>query len=67
MTAAIPRHILVALLGLYPGRKANEFMEKRRNMRVLIIEDYISKHPEDFPLANPKKYKDLLQPWVPVR
>ncbi|KAI8798225.1 NADH dehydrogenase [ubiquinone] 1 subunit C2 [Biomphalaria glabrata] len=61
------RHFLVASLGLYPGKKADELLEKKRNYHVLVLEDYISRHPEDFPLATPKKYKDLLLPWTPVR
>lgn len=65
--SALWKHLAAALLGIYPGTKIDEFMERRRNLKVLVIEDYISKHPEDFPCSAPKKYKDILLPWHPSR
>ncbi|CAF0708432.1 unnamed protein product [Brachionus calyciflorus] len=37
--------------------------------RELVVWDYVKKHPQDFPevFTAPKKFKDLLLPWKPVR
>ncbi|XP_005092401.1 uncharacterized protein LOC101846269 [Aplysia californica] len=66
-TASVVKHVAAVLGGLYVGTKADEFLENRRNTRVLVLEDYISKHPEDFPLVQPKKYGDVLYSWQPCR
>ncbi|CAL1539757.1 unnamed protein product [Lymnaea stagnalis] len=67
MHSAPLKHIAAALLGIYPGTLIDEFHDRRRNLKVLVIEDYISKHPEDFPCSAPKKYKDILLSWHPTR
>ena len=35
--------------------------------REVYIEEYIKQHPEDFPVTEPVKWKNVLQPWYPVR
>ncbi|RNA11785.1 NADH dehydrogenase [ubiquinone] 1 subunit C2 [Brachionus plicatilis] len=43
--------------------------EDYRTQRELVVWDYVKKHPQDFPevFNPPKKYKDLLLSWKPVR
>jgi len=67
MKSAYPIYIAGLVIGYYMGRYAEDFSENRKNMKVVILEDYISKHPEDFPLVESQKYKDLLLPWHPNR
>jgi len=53
------------------GYFAGSFLTKRnyeKNLaREIYIQDYIRLHPEDFPEADPKKYKDILVDWHPIR
>ncbi|GFN80729.1 NADP dehydrogenase [ubiquinone] 1 subunit c2 [Plakobranchus ocellatus] len=54
------KHAAAAAVGLFAGKQLEKLVEERRNLRVRVIEDYIAQHPEDFPVTEPKKYKDLL-------
>jgi hypothetical protein len=58
---------LAAAVGFGAGRVLSDFNERRIVERELAIWDYVHRHPEDFPEISPKKYKDLLDPWVPIR
>jgi len=67
LRAGQPLHALAFVGGMFAGNEAEKFSDSRRSAKVIVIEDYISKHPEDFPLVTPKKYKDVLVPWTPLR
>jgi len=58
---------LVGGLGYMIGQVIGDFNEKRIVDRELAIWDYVRRHPDDFPELTPKKYKDVLEPWHPVR
>ncbi|CAG9854220.1 unnamed protein product [Phyllotreta striolata] len=32
-----------------------------------VLRHYIQLHPEDFPPFDRKQYKDVLEPWTPIR
>ncbi|RUS81550.1 hypothetical protein EGW08_010680 [Elysia chlorotica] len=66
-SALLVKHFAAAAVGYFGGTQVEKLVEDRRNLRVRVIEDYIALHPEDFPVAEPKKYKDLLLKWYPVR
>ncbi|CAG5122963.1 unnamed protein product [Candidula unifasciata] len=65
--AAIPKHLASAVAGYLIGNEADKYLDNRRSQQVSVIEDYICRHPEDFPRVRAKKYKDILLPWIPVR
>uniref|UniRef100_A0A0B7BDF3 WIF domain-containing protein n=1 Tax=Arion vulgaris TaxID=1028688 RepID=A0A0B7BDF3_9EUPU len=67
MNASYLKHVAAIVVGLYAGSHLGKVIDGRRNETVLVIEDYICRHPEDFPIVTPKKYKDLLLPWHPGR
>lgn len=58
---------LAAALGFAVGRVLSDINEKRIADRELAIWEYVRRHPEDFPEIAPKKYKDVLQTWHPIR
>ncbi|GFS18675.1 NADH dehydrogenase [ubiquinone] 1 subunit C2 [Elysia marginata] len=65
--AMLLKHVAALATGFYLGKQVDKLVEDRRNLRVRVIEDYIAQHPEDFPVREPKKYKDVLLKWYPVR
>ncbi|XP_059163148.1 NADH dehydrogenase [ubiquinone] 1 subunit C2-like [Physella acuta] len=67
LTQGMWRHGLAVVVGFYGGTKLDQFLDWTRNRTVASIEDYMAKHPEDFPPEVPRKYKDVLLPWSPVR
>ncbi|ESO93841.1 hypothetical protein LOTGIDRAFT_228603 [Lottia gigantea] len=40
---------------------------KHFKQRILIVEQYIKSHPEQFVQQEPKKFKDIVLPWIPYR
>jgi len=58
---------LAAGIGFGAGRLLSDVNEKRYADRELAIWDYVHRHPEDFPEITPKKYKEILEPWHPIR
>ncbi|XP_076301130.1 NADH dehydrogenase (ubiquinone) B14.5 B subunit [Lasioglossum baleicum] len=46
---------------------ATTAVRRTRNKRDARIIDYIRTYPERFPPPENKQYKDLFQPWIPVR
>jgi len=58
---------LAGAAGFGAGRLLSEFNERRIMDREIAIWDYVHRHPDDFPEIAPKKYKEVLDPWVPIR
>ena len=54
-------------IGFVLGRVTHDINTKRIADRELAIWDYVRRHPEDFPEIHPKKFKEVLQSWHPVR
>ena len=48
----VVKHLAAAAAGLFVGKQVENMIEDRRNLRVRVIEDYIAKHPEDFPVTG---------------
>jgi len=67
LLARIYMYPIAGVIGFAIGRVLYDFNEKRIVDRELAIWDYVRRHPEDFPELTPKKYKDVLQPWSPIR
>ncbi|XP_046542297.1 NADH dehydrogenase [ubiquinone] 1 subunit C2-like [Haliotis rubra] len=63
----IYKHALLGAAGFYLGTAIDTWNNKKRQEKLLILEDYVRQHPEDFPELEPKKYRDVLTPWSPVR
>jgi len=58
---------LAAVVGFGIGRAISDVNGQRIANRELAIWDYVHRHPEDFPELTPKKYKEILEPWQPIR
>ncbi|XP_078602593.1 NADH dehydrogenase [ubiquinone] 1 subunit C2-like [Branchiostoma floridae x Branchiostoma japonicum] len=65
--AGVQRHILFAGIGTVAAYYFTKAENNRNARRDLIIEDYMKKHPEDFPPQGGKTFNDVLIPWAPIR
>ncbi|KAH8025403.1 hypothetical protein HPB51_007715 [Rhipicephalus microplus] len=63
----IQKHIFGAALYVALGESAMRYADHRSMERDAILRRYILLHPEDFPEPERKKYRDVLEPWIPVR
>nr|CAH7729246.1 unnamed protein product [Callosobruchus chinensis] len=65
--SGIQKHI-AATLGLGAiGKFMDDYRDKNFAERDAVYRHYIQLHPEDFPPFERVKYKDLLEPWYPIR
>lgn len=58
---------LYAAGGYGIGHLLHKWNHKRVAERDLAIWDYVQRHPEDFPELSPKKFKNVLEEWHPIR
>merc|ERR1711963_244968 len=65
--ANVPRLALFLGAGYLGANVLMEYKNWRRRRTQALVEDYIRLHPDDFPLVQPKKYKDVVLPWHPNR
>jgi len=72
----VTKRPLLSRLYIYPlygaggyglGHIVSKWNHKRIAERELAIWDYVQQHPEDFPELSPKKFKDVLEEWHPIR
>lgn len=64
----LPTLAFMGVVGYFLGYGCKQFAIRRKAEEDLAIWDYVAQHPEDFPeLERPKKYKDVLLPWNPLR
>ncbi|EFX69421.1 hypothetical protein DAPPUDRAFT_329128 [Daphnia pulex] len=67
MMSGIQRHIALVAIGVPIGMYADRLNENRLARRDAILIHYIRNHPEDFPVTERVKYKDVLDKWLPRR
>merc|ERR1711946_50786 len=65
--SGIQKHIALAALGVPIGLYAERKVDERSARRDAALIQYIKLHPESFPETERVKYKDVLQPWIPLR
>ncbi|KAK6172624.1 hypothetical protein SNE40_016241 [Patella caerulea] len=65
--SSIYLHIGLGALGYYTGDALNRYKQRAINQRMVVLQDYMARHPEDFVGQESKKFKDVFQPWTPVR
>ncbi|KAH8023677.1 hypothetical protein HPB51_015173 [Rhipicephalus microplus] len=65
--SGIQKHIFGAALYVALGESAMRYADHRSMERDAVLRRYILLHPEDFPEPERKKYRDVLEPWIPVR
>ncbi|ESN93728.1 hypothetical protein HELRODRAFT_180594 [Helobdella robusta] len=65
--AQVYRYPVGMLFGYGAGSIFHEYNYRRLLTKEAIIWDYVEKHPEHFPDVKPKKYKDILDVWHPIR
>ncbi|XP_076351849.1 NADH dehydrogenase (ubiquinone) B14.5 B subunit [Tachypleus tridentatus] len=65
--SGIQKHIISLGVGGVLGEMFYHYQKRINAERDAIIRHYIQLHPEDFPELEPKKYKDVFEPWLPVR
>lgn len=64
----LPTLAFMGVVGYFMGYGAKQWGIRRKADEDLAVWDYVATHPEDFPeLERPKKYKDVLLPWEPLR
>ncbi|XP_066252083.1 NADH dehydrogenase [ubiquinone] 1 subunit C2 [Euwallacea similis] len=65
--SGIQKHILATVIGVAVGLFIQKKTDEKTAERDAIFRHYIELHPEDFPPYERKLYKDVFQPWVPIR
>ncbi|KAL8598761.1 hypothetical protein ACOMHN_033324 [Nucella lapillus] len=63
----IYKHMACGAVGYLLGQKLDQLNAESGRRKLLVIEEYIRLHPEDFVEEAPKKYSDVLMKWYPVR
>lgn len=64
----LPTLAFMGVAGYFLGYVCKQWGIRRRADEDLAVWDYVANHPEDFPeIERPKKYKDVLLPWQPLR
>ncbi|XP_076467937.1 NADH dehydrogenase [ubiquinone] 1 subunit C2-like [Babylonia areolata] len=63
----IYKHMAGGVVGYFIGQKVDLMNAESGRRKLLVIEDYIQQHPEDFVEEAPKTYGDVLLKWYPVR
>ncbi|KAK7097193.1 NADH dehydrogenase [ubiquinone] 1 subunit C2-like [Littorina saxatilis] len=67
MNTGLYKHAALAAVGYFCGQSAETYYKRKERETLLILEDYVRRHPEDFPDEGPKTYGDVLLKWYPVR
>jgi len=65
--ARLPLYAVAAAIGAGLGQAVYVLSQKQSIDRQLAVWDYVHRHQEDFPEIKPKKYKEILEPWHPIR
>ncbi|KAL4229860.1 Ndufc2p [Mactra antiquata] len=66
--AFVMKQLPFYLLGGYiVGKAVSTAKDNYLKKRLIYMEDYIERHPEEFRELPKKKYGDLLEKWQPVR
>lgn len=65
--SGIQRHIAFVALGIPVGIFADQKLDDRYARRDAMLINYIKTHPEDFPVEERIKYRDVLDSWCPRR
>jgi len=65
--SGIQRHIAFVSIAIPLGMFADQKLDERYARRDAMLVNYIKTHPEDFPIEERIKYKDILQSWCPRR
>merc|ERR1712154_20007 len=65
LNTGIYKHAGFAVAGYLCGKSGDVYYKRKERETLLILEDYVRQHPEDFPDEAPKKYGDVLMKWYP--
>uniref|UniRef100_A0A023FR02 Putative mitochondrial electron transport nadh to ubiquinone n=1 Tax=Amblyomma cajennense TaxID=34607 RepID=A0A023FR02_AMBCJ len=65
--SGLQKHISCMILGGAAGAGFLRFLEYRSQERDAALRHYVMLHPEDFPEPERKKYRDVLETWLPIR
>ncbi|XP_013780916.1 NADH dehydrogenase [ubiquinone] 1 subunit C2-like [Limulus polyphemus] len=65
--SGIQKHIISLGTGAVLGEMFYNRQKRITAERDAVIRHYIQLHPEDFPELEPKKYKEIFEPWLPIR
>jgi len=65
--SGIQKHVLAVAVGIPTGLFLQRKLDERFAERDAALVHYMKLHPEDFPVTERTKYKDVLLPWIPVR
>ncbi|XP_030750725.1 NADH dehydrogenase [ubiquinone] 1 subunit C2 [Sitophilus oryzae] len=65
--SGIHRYAFAGVGGFFVGKVLDDWRESYLAERDAILRHYVELHPEDFPPFERKKFKDVLEPWTPIR
>ncbi|XP_066146615.1 NADH dehydrogenase [ubiquinone] 1 subunit C2 [Euwallacea fornicatus] len=65
--SGIQKHVLGTVIGVAVGLYIQKKAAESAAERDAIFRHYVQLHPDDFPPYERKLYKDVFQPWVPIR
>merc|ERR1712106_999139 len=67
MISGLQQHALGVIAGGTIGAYADGWQNRKMAARDSLFYQYVQDHPEDFPPIERKKYKDVLETWIPIR
>ncbi|CAH0388291.1 unnamed protein product [Bemisia tabaci] len=65
--AGIWRHILLTAVLVPAGYYWNIYRERKMGEYDALLHWYITQHPEEFPVPERHKLRDMMKPWLPMR
>uniref|UniRef100_A0A6M2E2G8 Putative mitochondrial electron transport nadh to ubiquinone n=1 Tax=Amblyomma tuberculatum TaxID=48802 RepID=A0A6M2E2G8_9ACAR len=65
--SGLQKHISSMILCGAGGAGFHRFSEYQSQERDAALRHYIMLHPEDFPEPERRKYRDVLETWLPIR
>ncbi|EZA58886.1 hypothetical protein DMN91_010522 [Ooceraea biroi] len=67
LNAGLHKYAAAVVIGYGIAQLVNKVVDNHKAERDTRLRDYIIRHPELFPEPERVKYKEILQPWIPLR
>ncbi|KAI0218629.1 hypothetical protein LSAT2_029648 [Lamellibrachia satsuma] len=67
LVSGLPKYAVGIAIGYGIGHLMFQRKQEKIIEREVYLMDYVRRHPDDFPELVPKKYKEVMEPWYPIR
>ncbi|XP_056647369.1 NADH dehydrogenase [ubiquinone] 1 subunit C2 [Diorhabda carinulata] len=65
--SGVQKHIGAVVICSGIGKVVDDYRNKYLADKDAVLRHYIQLHPEEFPPFERKQFKDVLEPWYPIR